>query len=231
MIGIIGAMDIEVDGLKAAATEISEQIISGVTFTRCKLLGCDAVIAKCGIGKVNAALCTEAMIITYKPDIIINTGVAGSLSAQLAIGDIVIATDVCQHDFDTSPVGDPLGLIPEVNKIKIPADKSAVDKLSKVISTLGINYLRGTVASGDQFVASKAQKDFIVSEFGAVACEMEGASIGQVCSLNNTPFAVLRALSDSADEGSCEDYPAFCALAAERSIMVISEFIKSYFTL
>ncbi|MBQ7794696.1 MAG: 5'-methylthioadenosine/adenosylhomocysteine nucleosidase [Clostridia bacterium] len=229
MLGIIGAMDIEVEGLKKAATDVSEQVISGITFTSCKIHGKEAVIAKCGIGKVNAALCTEAMIITYNPDLIINTGVAGSLTAALAIGDIVIATDLCQHDFDTSPVGDPLGLIPEVNKIKIPADISAAERLEDVISSLGINYQKGTIASGDIFVASKEKKDFIVSEFGAAACEMEGASIGQVCTLNNTPFAVLRALSDSADEGSCDDYPAFCKMAAERSIQVITEFIKMYY--
>ncbi len=228
MIGIIGAMDIEVDGLKKIATDISEEVISGITFTCCKLFGKDAVIAKCGIGKVNAALCTEAMIITYKPDLIINTGVAGSLSPTLAIGDIVVATELCQHDFDTSPVGDPIGLIPEVNKIKIPTDAETADKLASVISALGINYEKGTIASGDQFIATQKQKEFILSEFAASACEMEGASIAQVCVLNNTPFAVLRALSDSADEGSCEDYPEFCILAADRSIKVLSEFIKLY---
>ncbi len=228
MIGIIGAMDIEVDGLKAIACDIRVEKVGGAVFTLCKLFGKDAVIAKCGIGKVNAALCTEAMIIKYKPDLIINTGVAGSLCSTLSIGDIVVAEYLCQHDFDTSPVGDPLGLIPEVNLIKIPTDSYAVSKLCEIITALGINYKVGTIASGDQFVASTAQKEFIVSEFGADACEMEGAAIGQVCAQNNTPFTVLRALSDSADEGSCEDYPAFCRLASERSIKVMSEFIKAY---
>lgn len=227
MLGILGAMDIEVDGLKAMATDISEEIISGKTFIRGKIHGKDVVIAKCGIGKVNAALGAEAMILKYNPDLIINTGVAGSLTKELSIGDIVIADSVCQHDFDTSPLGDPIGLIPELNLVKIPADKAAKEKLEAVIKKLGLNYRTGTIASGDAFIASSEKKEFIVSYFDALACEMEGASIGQVCAVNNTPFAVLRALSDSADEGSCEDYPAFCRLAAKNSINVISEFIRA----
>lgn len=227
MIGILGAMDIEVDGLKVLATDVTEEIVSGKTFILGKIHGRDVVIAKCGIGKVNAALGAEAMILKYSPELVINTGVAGSLTRDLSIGDIVIADNVCQHDFDTSPLGDPIGLIPEVNLIKIPADNDAVCKLEGVISKLGLKSLTGTVASGDAFIASSEKKDFIVSTFNALACEMEGASIGQVCAVNGVPFAVLRALSDSADEGSCSDYPAFCKVAAENSINVISEFIKA----
>ncbi len=226
MLGIIGAVDIEVEGLKNIATDVTEKVISGITFLSGKIHGKDVVIAKCGIGKVNAALCAEAMILTYNPSLVINTGVAGSLTSDLSIGDIVIAKNVCQHDFDTTPVGDPLGLIPEVNLVKIPTDKDACKALSAVIARLGIASKTGDVASGDAFVASSEKKDFIISNFGAIACEMEGASIGQVCALNGTPFAVLRALSDSADEGSCSDYPAFCRMAAKNSIDVISEFIK-----
>lgn len=227
MLGILGAMDIEVDGLKAMATDIKEDIISGKTYISGKIHGKDVVISKCGIGKVNSALGAEAMILKYNPDLIINTGVAGSLTRELSIGDIVIADSVCQHDFDTSPLGDPIGLIPEVNLIKIPADEAAAKKLGEVIAKLGLKSKTGTIASGDAFIASSDKKDFIVSTFGALACEMEGASIGQVCKVNSVPFAVLRALSDSADEGSCEDYPTFCKLAAQNSINVISEFIKA----
>ncbi|MEE0944820.1 MAG: 5'-methylthioadenosine/adenosylhomocysteine nucleosidase [Clostridia bacterium] len=227
MLGILGAMDIEVDGLKAMATDVKEEIISGKTYISCKIHGKDVVISKCGIGKVNAALGAEAMILKYNPDLIINTGVAGSLTRELSIGDIVIADSVCQHDFDTSPLGDPIGLIPEVNLIKIPADITAAIKLGDVITKLGLKSKTGTVASGDAFIASSDKKKFIVSTFDALACEMEGASIGQVCRVNSVPFAVLRALSDSADEGSCEDYPTFCKLAAQNSIKVISEFIRA----
>lgn len=226
MLGILGAMDIEVDGLKAMTTDAAECVISGRKYIKGKIHGKDVVIAKCGIGKVNAALSAEAMILEFAPDLIINTGVAGSLTGELSIGDIVIADSVCQHDFDTSALGDPIGLIPEINLIKIPADATACKKLENVISALGLKSMTGIIASGDSFVASSNKKNFIVSEFGALACEMEGASIGQVCAVNGTPFAVLRALSDSANEGSCSDYPAFCRLAAENSVNVISEFIK-----
>lgn len=228
MFGIIGAMDIEVEGLRAVAEDVREERIGGITFTTGKIHGKSVAIAKCGIGKVNAAMCAQTMILTYKPSLVINTGVAGSLTNGLSIGDIVIAEDVCQHDFDTTPVGDPLGLIPEVNLVKIPADEKAGKALAATVAGCGIRYKTGTIASGDVFVASSEKKDFIVSEFGALACEMEGASIGQVCAINETPFAVLRALSDSADEGSCEDYPAFCRLAADRSIKVLCEFIKNF---
>ena len=227
MIGILGAMDIEVDGLISAATDIKKKVISGIAFYECKIHGKQVVIAKCGIGKVNSALSCEAMILTFNPSLIINTGVAGSLSKNLKIGDIVVSEDVCQHDFDTSPVGDPIGLLPGVNMIKIPADNKAIKDFLKVAKKLGLNAESGTVASGDQFISSKEQKDFIVNNFSAIACEMEGGSIGQVCCQNGTPFLVLRALSDSADEGAVDDYPTFAKKAAENSINMILEYLKN----
>lgn len=226
MIGIIGAMDIEVDGLKAVCTNIKTETVGTINFITGDINGCEVVIAKAGIGKVNAAICTEAMILKYSPDCIINTGVAGSLTPELNIGDIVIADSVCQHDFDTSPLGDPKGLIPEANLVKIPSDKNTVALLEKAVSTQAVSYKTGTIASGDVFVADSSLKDNIVEAFGALACEMEGASIGQVAYLNKVPFAVLRALSDSANEGSCSDYPTFCKKAAEVSVNVILEFLK-----
>ena len=228
MIGIIGAMDIEVEGIKLVIDDAKERVISGITFVSGTIEGREVVVAKCGIGKVNAAICTEAMIIAYSPSLIINTGVAGSLTPELNIGDIVIADKVCQHDFDTTPVGDMRGLIAEVNLINIPADEKSYEHLAKCVEKCGINYRIGTIASGDVFVADSETKDFIVSEFSASACEMEGASIGQVCWLNHVPFTVLRALSDSANEDSHMDYPEFCRLAARNSIRVIDEFLRTY---
>lgn len=228
MIGIIGAMDVEVEGIKLVVENSSERVISGIIFVSGTIEGCSVVVAKCGIGKVNAAICAEAMILTFHPSLIINVGVAGSLSSELSIGDIVIADKVCQHDFDTTPVGDKRGLIAEVNLINIPADQDAYEHLAECVKACGINYKIGTIASGDIFVADSETKDFIVSEFSALACEMEGASIGQVCWLNRVPFTVLRALSDDANENSHMDYPEFCRLAAHRSIMVIDEFLKTF---
>ncbi len=228
MIGIIGAMDIEIDGLKSLITNKTEEIISGITFSYGKISGRDVVVAKSDTGKVNAALCAEAMILKFSPEVIVNTGVAGCLAKGLSIGEIVIADEVCQYDFDTSPLGDPVGLLPGVNLIKIPCDNKAIRTLQAAGERLGIKNQTGVIASGDRFVADTALKDFIISSFSALACEMEGASIGQICYLNNIPFAVLRALSDSADEGSCEDYPSFCRYAADCSIKVMADFIKNF---
>lgn len=226
MIGIIGAMEIEVAGLISEGKNISCKTVSGIDFTSCTIGKTEVVIAMAGIGKVNAALCTEAMILTFAPDLIINTGVAGSLSSDLNIGDVVIADSICQHDFNTTQLGDELGLLPRVNLVKVPTDKNASEQIAKIIEANGINYKFGTVASGDQFISSQDAKNYIIDNFQASACEMEGGSIGHVCYLNKTPFVVLRAMSDSANEGACDDFPAFCELASKNSIKILLEFLK-----
>ena len=226
MIGIIGAMDVEVESLLALLDGKEMRIVSGIKFTKGKLYGKDVVIAKCGCGKVNSALCCEAMILTYHPDLIINTGVSGSLTEKLGVCDIAIADDVCQHDFDTSPIGDPYGMISDINLIKIPADKKARNLLAEITEETGINYMTGTIASGDIFVSKAETKKAITSYFGAISCEMEGGSIGHVCYLNETPFAVLRAISDNANDDSPMDFPTFVKKAAEQSIEILCKFIQ-----
>ena len=227
MIGIIAAMVPEIEAVKAAMTDKTVKTVSGIDFVSGKLYGKDAVVAKCGIGKVFAAICAQTMILTYSPDFIINIGVGGTLTDRLSIGDIAISSDVVQHDMDTSPLGDPIGLVSGVNIVHFPADEKLVKGLLKAADNVGVNCLSGTVASGDQFIASKERKSFIRDSFGAVCCEMEGAAVGHVCFVNGTPFAVLRAISDSADDSSHMDYGEFVLLAAERSFNVISEFIKN----
>lgn len=229
MIGIIGAMDIEVDGIKKMLGGCKIKTVSGIDFAAGKLFGKDVVVAKCGIGKVFAALCTEAMITTFSPECIINTGVAGSLSEKLSTMDIAVSSAVVQHDMDTSAIGDPVGLISGINKIEIEAGAPFADKICRVIEKLGMNYEKGVIASGDQFIADKARKDFIKKTFGAVACEMEGAAVGQVCFVNKIPFVVIRAISDNADGTSEIDYPVFAAAAAKNSVSVLTEFVKTYF--
>lgn len=226
MTGIIGAMDVEVENLKAKVENKKTDIISGVEFVSGKIFDKDVVIAKCGIGKVFAAICAEAMILNFKPDCIINTGVAGTLTDKLSMGDVAISQSVCQHDMDTSPIGDPKGLLSGINIINIPADENLTEIAQKVIKEQNINCQKGVIASGDQFIAKKEQKDFIVSEFSAIACEMEGASIGHVCFVNNVKFLVLRAISDSADNSSHMDYPAFLKMASENSTKVTLEILK-----
>ena len=225
MIGIIGAMDIEVDILKKKLDDPRCERVSGIDFFIGSLGGHMTVIAKCGIGKVNAALCAEAMIIKFNPDIIINTGIAGTLSKELSILDIAIAKSVVQHDFDISVLGHPKGQVPDLDKTELPSDFATSRAIEAIAKRLGINCLCGVIASGDQFICREQQKEMITNEFSAIACEMEGASIGQVCYLNKVPFAVIRAISDSAD-GSEMDYNTFSEKAAAISASIVESFIK-----
>ena len=227
MIGIIGAMTVEIEGLRALMTDKKEETVSGIKFVSGVLEGKEVVTAVSGIGKVFAAICTEAMILKYDPDVVINTGVAGTLTDKLGIGDIAVARNVVQHDMDTSPLGDPRGLVSGINVIYFDADVKTSESLSRAAAELNINTVSGTVASGDQFIASKEKKQDITDTFGAVACEMEGAAIGHVCYVNGKPFAVLRAISDSADGHAEMDYPTFCRKAAENYINVVRGYLRS----
>ena len=226
MIGIIGAMDVEVESIKALLSDTRTENISGVNFVSGTFAGKEIVVAKCGVGKVFSALCTEAMILKFAPSIIINVGVAGCLTPELKIGDAVIADSVCQHDMDTSPLGDPVGMLSDINIIKIPADKKAYELFSECAKELSLPYSVGTIASGDQFVSSADKKQYIIDNFGAKSCEMEGGAIGHVCYVNKVPFAVLRAMSDGADDGANMDFPTFVKLAAENSTKVIKAFLS-----
>ena len=228
MIGIIGAMDVEVEKLKTLLIDVRQEKISGVDFCIGKIGKNDIVVAKCGVGKVFAAICAQTMIMRYKPEIIINIGVAGGLSDSLKIGDIVIADSVVQHDMDVTALGYEAGFLTDIGLVKIPADKNAVDTLKAACEKLSLGYEVGTVASGDQFISDKAAKERITKLFAAKACEMEGASIGQVCYVNNVPFGTLRAISDGANEDSKIDFPSFTALAAENSAKVIEAFIDTF---
>ena len=227
-IGIIGAMDNEVRELISMLSGRDTEKVGGIEFNTGSLFGKNIVIARCGIGKVFAAICAQTMILKYSPRLVINTGVGGTLSDKLNIGDIAVAANVVQHDMDTSPLGDPVGLVSGINIVHFPADARAAELISAAADSLGINNARGTIASGDQFIASREKKNYIKDNFGAVACEMEGAAIGHVCYVNDIPFAVIRAISDSADDSSHMDYGEFLKIAAERSFRVVTRFVKEY---
>ena len=228
MIGIIGAMGIEVRALSELLENKKSETISGIEFLSGTIFGKEVVLAVCGVGKVFAALCAEAMILKYSPDIIINTGVAGTLTDKLSIGNIAVSKDVVHHDLDTTPLGDPAGLISGINIVKIPASDEIREKLVSAIKIQNVPYLEGTIASGDQFLASSEVKERIVKTFGAIAGEMEGASIGHVCYVNKVPFCVLRAISDCADGSGAENYMEFLETAAETAVNVMKEFIKEF---
>ncbi len=224
-IGIIGAMQIEIEGLKAAMTDITEEVVSGVTFTSGRIAGVPVVCAVCGVGKVFAAIAAEAMILRYNVRALLNTGVAGGLAEGLSVGDVVLADAVVQHDMDTSPLGDPVGLLSGINVVRIPADENMLAALRAATEAEGLCYRVGTVATGDQFIASDAQKSRIKALFDAAACEMEGGSIGHVAYVNGVPFAVLRAISDGGDG---MEFSEFVTLAAARSVAVTKEFVKRF---
>lgn len=226
LIGIIGAMAIEVQALKELMDNPKIQTISTVDFYSGKINGVDTVVAVAGVGKVNAAVCTQAMILTYHPDYIINVGVAGGLAPELGIGDIAVATDVVEHDMDTTPLGDEPGYISGMGKVKIPCDEKMLDMMASAAEKIdGIKVLKGTIASGDQFISKNEQRKRITETFNAIAAEMEGASIGHVCYMNNVKFGVLRAISDGANSDSAMDFPTFTKMAAANSIAIICEML------
>lgn len=225
MIGIIGAMSVEMEAIKGLMDNKQDTVISGITFTTGQIHGKGVVAAVCGIGKVFAGMCTQTMILQFAPKQIINVGVAGTLTKDLGIADIAIADNMVEHDMDTSAIGDPVGLISGINIIEIPCDEALVSTIENCVQSLSFNTKRGTIASGDQFVADKAKKEYIVNQFGAIACEMEGAAIGQVCYVNKVPFAVIRAISDSADNQSHMDYPEFVKIASANSTKVMEKLI------
>lgn len=222
MIGIIGAMDIEIEHINAVMEEKKEFTVSGALYTKGKLDGKDVVTAVCGIGKVFAAMCAQTMIVKFGADKIINTGVAGGLTDKTDILDTVVATALVQHDMDTTYFGDPRGLISGINVVEFPCDSTLAEKITENVEG---NCVCGIVASGDCFVADSGKKKEISETFNAVACEMEGAAIAQVCYVNKIPFCVLRTISDGAT-GEEMSYERFRVVAAEKAAKVIIKIIK-----
>ena len=217
LVGIIGAMDLEVQALKGLMDNAVVETISTIDFYKGNINGVETVVAVAGVGKVNAAVCSQTMILKYSPDIMINVGVAGGLSDEFKIGDIAVADS-----------GDPVGLISGINLVNIPCDKKLADLMEQAVSKVGtITSKRGVIASGDQFISKQEQRDRIKDNFGAIAAEMEGASIGHVCYMNGVPFGVLRAISDGANDDSHMDYPEFVKMAAANSIKIILELLNS----
>lgn len=226
MIGFIGAMQVETEGIIAMMTKTASKTYAGITYTTGLLGDKEIVVATCGIGKVNAAVCAQCMIFMYQPEVIINTGVAGSLSNELNIGDIALGCCSIQTDMDTSPVGDPLGLISGINLIELPCDKDTVAKLEAAAKSLGIQYQIGKISTGDQFVNSAERKAFLQETFGCIACEMESGAMAHVCLLNGVKFAVIRSISDKADNSSHMDYSEFVKIAADNSIRMVKAFVE-----
>lgn len=227
MIGILGAMQVEVELLISKLENESHKEICGYTYYHGWLCGQEVVIAKCGVGKVNAAVCAQTMTFTYHPTLVINTGVAGGLTHRLSIGDIAVAKDLVQHDFDTSAVGDPIGFVSTVNRLDFPCAEWAVKGIIEAVKSCGLKGEIVRVASGDQFISQREDKMRIVSLFQADACEMEGCAIAQVCLINKTECAVIRAISDAMDGEHHIEFSQFVNMASKNSADVLMKFLKN----
>lgn len=223
-LGVIGAMQMEVDTLQESMEDISYEEVSGVRFISGRIRDVDVVAAVSGVGKVFAAICAEAMILRFQVDRIINIGVAGTLTRDLGVLDVAVANKVVQHDMNTSALGDPVGLLSGLNEIFLPADERMRKLLCSCLKEQGIRYLSGPIATGDLFVDRQSQRAVIHDRFGAIAAEMEGGSIGHVCYVNRVPFAILRSISDA--DGGAMDYETFAEKAALQSIAVVVRFVE-----
>ena len=226
MIGIIGAMSAEVEALKAKIENPRTERISGAEFVSGRLSGKDIVVAQCGIGKVFAAVCAQTMILRYGATVLINTGVAGTLSDKIGILDFAISSGVVQHDMDTTAIGDAPGLISGINIVEIPAAKSLCDTVVSTAIEQGNRAIAGVVASGDQFINNASRKAFIRDTFGAVCCEMEGAAIGQVCYINGVDFVIIRCILDNASGEAEMEYPEMVKLAAIKSQQLVEAILE-----
>ncbi|RGU82118.1 5'-methylthioadenosine/adenosylhomocysteine nucleosidase [Ruminococcus bromii] len=230
MTGIICAMQIEADGIIALSQNTQTEEIAGMKFTTGTLNGKDIAVVVCGVGKVNAAMCAVVLIEKFNPDVVINSGVGGSLSPLVSIGDIVVATKSVQHDMNTTALGDRQGEVsfPDGTKIFFDCDKAVVEKLTQACRTLPDTKVeQGIIASGDIFVSDRKKRKRIADTFGALVCEMEGAAIGYVCYALKTPYGIIRAISDDLDENKGVDYEKFCKLAAKKTVGAICEYLKN----
>ena len=228
VIGIIGAMDSEVTSLKEHTSDKKTTVIAGMEFIEGTLRGRSVVIVKCGVGKVNAGICANTLINNFGCTRIINTGVAGSLNNDINIGDIVVSVDAVQHDMDATALGFEKGEIPYTDMRVFSADaglRQAAVRAAKE-SAPDINVYEGRICSGDQFVATREQKDEIISGFGGMCTEMEGAAMAQACCLNDTPFVIIRAISDKEDGSQHVQFETFQTAAARNCANIVEDMVE-----
>ena len=200
------------------------------TFIKGNIFGCECVLTICGIGKVHAAMCTQTLIMKYNPDFVLNVGVAGGITPDIKIGDIVVASGIIQHDFNVSAFPNrKKGEICGIDLVKIPTTKWITDKILTCSQDIAVTQLNtGTILSGDQFINSPKKLLELQNEFGGVACEMEAGSIGQVCYINKKDFGILRSISDNANQTSTTDFNKFIKTSSKNAATILSNFIKLY---
>lgn len=228
-IGIIGAMELEVEELKSKLTGTKITSRAGMDFCEGTLGGASVVIVRCGIGKVNAALCVQILADLFAVTHVINTGVAGSLNATLDIGDILVSRDALHHDMDVSPLGYEPGIVPQMRESIFPADEELISLALASCQKVNpdVHALTGRVVSGDQFIAKKEVKERLISLFHGDCAEMEGAAIAHGAYLNRLPFVIIRAISDKADESAEMDYPSFEKAAAAHCARLVEDMVTA----
>lgn len=229
VIGIIGAMDEEVENLKGIIENVEIRSVAGMDFYKGKISENNVVVVRSGIGKVNAAICTQILIDKFGVSAIINTGIAGSLNNDINIGDIVLSADTLQHDMDATAFGYDLSVIPRMENSVFKGDEELM-KLAKETcekNLTGVKVFTGRVVSGDQFISDKEKKNWLVDNFKGDCTEMEGAAIAHAAYLNNVPFLIIRAISDKADDSAHMDYPEFEAMAIKNSVTILKEMIEN----
>ncbi|MBE6062803.1 MAG: 5'-methylthioadenosine/adenosylhomocysteine nucleosidase [Clostridium butyricum] len=226
-IGIIAAMTEELEILLKDISLEEKKTKANMTFHKGTLYGKNVIAVVCGIGKVNSAVCTQILISEYNVDKVINVGVAGGIGKSIYPGDVVVAENLVQHDMDTTAFGDRIGQIPRLDTFDFKCDKELVAVAKKACEEIcDINSFTGRIVSGDQFVANLEKIQWLEKEFGAISCEMEGASIAQVCYLNNIPFVVIRSISDNANNGAHMDYEKFTPIAVKNSTRILKAMLK-----
>lgn len=227
IIGIIGAMDEEVKILKDKMTIDRRELKAKMEFYSGSLWGKNVVVVTAGIGKVNAAVCTQILIDDFNVNNIINVGVAGGIGEDILPGDVVIGENLVQHDIDTSAFGDKIGQVPRLGTFDFKCDEKLINAALKACRNIESHKtFTGRIVSGDQFIADTEKIRWLKSEFDAEACEMEGGSIAQVCYLNSIPFVVIRSISDNANIGAHMDYQKFVPIAIDNSIHIIENMLN-----
>lgn len=225
-IGIIGAMDEELELLLKEMKIEKSQVKANMTFNFGKLYNKNLVIVRCGIGKVNAAVCAQILIDDFNVDKIINVGIAGGIGKNVYPGDIVIADNLVQHDMDASGFGDPVGQIPRLDTFQFNCDDELICKAKKAFEKISDHKsFVGRIVTGDQFISDTCKIKWLNEKFDALACEMEGGSIAQVCYLNNVPFVVIRSISDNANNGAHMDYEKFAPIAIKNSTEILKNML------
>ena len=226
--GIIGAMPSEAELLKGQMEDLCEIKIGRLTFWEGLLCGQDAVIAVCGIGKVNAAMAVQALIGRLAPGLVLHSGVGGSLTAGLGLLDALIARDCVQYDVDTTALGDPPGMISTIDRVSLPCDAAVADGLMAAAREAGASAKFGRVATGDRFLSSAEEKRGIAEAFGALTCDQESAAIAQVCFVHNVPCGVVRAVSDATDGAHGDEFKVYAPRAAEIAAGIVWRFLEKF---